>query len=377
MRCRLALVVAAGAVLLAAPALAQEPARAPNRIYDVAPDTPSAPPLTVPPAAPARLDYAAPAGCPDEGDLRRTVAAHMGYDPFTTGPGPHPGLRPDEPGYAPGPPQAYLIRLHITAQRGAGFVAAFEVRDPAGRALWVRPPLADPDCARLVSVLGSVSIRASFDTAPRAPALPAPIVIEPPVAEQPPAPPAPAPAPSARPALRLGARAGVALGLLPGPAGAFSADLGAGWEHFSIALEGLATLPVERDVDSGVRLRSSLLAGSLVPCGHYGWFTGCGLFSIGALRAEGSNLTTGAQSTGIYVGAGLRAALEWPIFRALALRLSGDALVNLHPLAPQFLTGKDPASAKPVEVWRSGPFAGVLGGGLVLRFGGSKAPTGP
>jgi hypothetical protein len=312
-----------------------------------------------------RLDYAAPAGCSDEGDLRRTVAAHMGYDPFTTGP----------------VPQAYLIRLHITPQRGGGFVAAFEVRDPAGRALWVRPPLADPDCAKLVSALGSVSIRASFDTAPRPPAAPAPIVIEPPVAEQPPQPPprAPAPAPSARPALRLGARAGVALGLLPAPAGAFAADIGAGWEHFSINLEGLATLPVERVVDAGVRLRSSLLAGSIVPCGHYhyGWFTGCALVTVGALRLEGSegNLAVVKSGTGAYLGAGLRAALEWPIVQVFALRLSGDMLVNLHPIGAQKVR-EAPASSTPIEVWRSAPFAGVLGAGLVLRFGGGKAPTG-
>jgi hypothetical protein len=353
------------ALLVAAPAFAQEPPRAPNRLYDVAPETPppAAPPSTVPPGAPVRLDYAAPAACPDEGELRRIVAAHMGYDPFTAG----SGLAQ----------QAYLIRLHITSQRGGGFVAAFEVRDPAGRAMWVRPPLADPDCARLVSALGSVSIRASFDTAPRAPASLAPIVILPPSPEQPPSrPPVALPPRSAKPALRLGARAGVALGLLPAPAVAFSADIGAGWEHFSIALEGLATLPVERDVEARVRLRSSLLAGTIVPCGHYGWFTGCGLVTVGALRAEGGSLRPNAQSTGAYVGAGLRAALEWPIASVFALRLSADALVNLHPLAPQILTGATLASATPVEVWRSGPFAGVLGGGFVLRFGGEKAPTG-
>jgi hypothetical protein len=193
------------------------------------------------------------------------------------------------------------------------------------------------------------------------------------VAEQPPQPPprAPAPAPSARPALRLGARAGVALGLLPAPAGAFAADLGAGWEHFSINLEGLATLPMERDVEAGVRLRSSLLAGSVVPCGRYGWLSGCGLLSIGALRAEGANLKPNAQGTAAYLGAGLRAALEWPIVPSFALRLSADALVNVRTVAAHFTIG-----GAPVEVWRSGPFAGVLGAGLVLRFGGGRAPAG-
>jgi hypothetical protein len=350
-------------LLCVAPAFGQAPPpRAPNRIYDVAPDTPPAPPpSTVPPGAPVRLDYAAPAGCPEEGDLRRTVAAHMGYDPFATGP----------------VPQAYLIRLLITPQRGGGFVAALEVRDPAGRALWVRPPLADPDCARLVSAFGSVSIRASFDTAPRAPDSPAPIVIMPPPEQPPPPPPVVPPPPSARPALRLGARAGVALGLLPAPAGAFSADLGAGWEHFSINLEGLATLPVERVVDAGVRLHSSLLAGSVVPCGHYGWFTGCALVTVGALRLEGSegNLAVVKSGTGAYLSTGLRAALEWPIVQVLALRLSGDMLVNLHPIGAQKVR-EAPASSTPIEVWRSAPVAGVLGAGLVLRFGGGKAPTG-
>jgi hypothetical protein len=176
--------------------------------------------------------------------------------------------------------------------------------------------------------------------------------------------------------------------LLPGPTGAFSADIGAGWEHVSINLEGLATLPVERDVDAGVRLRSSLLAGSVVPCGHYGWFTGCGLLSIGALRLEADHLTAAApkdtvgyyaapSTSGVYLGAGLRAALEWPVTSVLVVRLSADALVNARTITSHILYGQTQASATPVEVWRSAPFAGVLGGGLVLRLGGSKAPTGP
>jgi len=352
---RFALCAAAASAFLAAPsAFGQSPPPAPNRPFGVAPDVPAAPSNAV------RLEYAAPDGCPDERELRSIVGAHMGYDPFTSASGP-----------------ANVVRTRVVHQ-GGGFVGTVELRDPAGRVLWARPPLADPDCRRLVSVLGGVSIRAAIDTAPSTPAPPAP----PPPVVQPPVPPAlpPPPPPSASaipvPALRLGARGGVAFGTLPGPAAAFSADIGAGWRLFSVNLEGVATLPVERDVDSGVRLRSSLLAGSIVPCGHYGWFVGCGVLSLGAMRAEGVNLTSAAHSTGVYVAAGLRAALEWPIVPAFALRLSADALVNLHPLAPQFRVGATEADAKPVEVWRSGPFAAMLGAGIVARFGGGSRPAG-
>ncbi len=323
-------------------ALAGEPPPAPNRPFDVALDTP-------PPGAAVRLKYSAPNACPEEPELRSIVASRMGHDPFVSSPGP-----------------ARELELRVVRVPG-GFAGTVKLRELDGRTSWERPPLTDPDCRRLVSVLGGISVRAAIDAPPLAPVAPP---FESPIQPTPePRPDAPS---SALPALRVGARAGVAIGVLPGPTGAFSVDVGAGWPFVSVALEGLATLPVQREVESNVTLRSSLFAASIVPCGHYRWLTGCGVLSVGALRAQGIDVTAAAESTGVYVAAGLRAAFEWPIVSALALRLSADALVNLHPLATHVLVGRTPATAQPVEVWRSGPFATVLAAGLVLRFGGAK-----
>jgi hypothetical protein len=329
MRCPVSLALLAAAGAAAVPALAQP--------------------------APVRLDYAAPDGCPAEPELRSIVAARMGADPFTTG------------------PAAQTVRV-IVERRPGGFAGSVELRDPAGRLVWSRPPLMDADCRRLVEVLGGVSIPAAIDgpAASAPPAVPAPLAVPtmPPVAPPSPAP-SPVEPPSTRPAFRLGARGGLALGLTPTPTAHIAVDVGVGWPSFSLALEGGAALPMQGDADAGVRLRTSIVSGSLVPCGHYKWFVGCGLISVGALRAEAVNATTPATSTGIFLAAGARAGLEWPIVPAFALRLSADALVNLHPLGAQALKGPTPAQATLVEAWRSGPFAGVLGAGFVARFGGS------
>ncbi len=172
---------------------------------------------------------------------------------------------------------------------------------------------------------------------------------------------APSPLPSSRPKVRLGARAALAIGTAPAPTGAFTASAGAGWTNFSFALEGRADVPVAGAVADGVQLRTRIAAGSLVPCGHYGWFFGCGVVSLGALWGEGVNTLRPAVGTVVYAVAGPRAGLEWPIpgFPAFALRLSLDLLVTVHPVTAQVDAG---------HVWPAPPFAGLLGGGFVLRI---------
>ena len=300
-----------------------------------------------------RVDYTRAAGaegCPDERELHDVVAARMGYDPFAAASGSAP-----------------LLRVRVE-RGGNGFVAWFQLLDPNGKTLWSRPPLADPDCGHLVHVIGELTIPVAIDVAASSVA---PIV--PPPAPLPPLPLPPPPvvdraslSPSrAGPVVRLGARGAVAIGVGPAVTAAISADVGVGWEHFSINLEGRADVPATGDVDMGVRLETSVLAGSLVPCGHYGWFVGCGVVSLGVLRADGVNTLHPATDSTLYAVAGVRAGLEWPVVPAFALRVSGDVLVNLHQAAAQveFQPGL-------MEVWRSGPFAGVVGAGAVARFGG-------
>ena len=354
---RTVLLSVAACLLGAAPASAQQPPPA-SPVFRAAPQAPPVPAPSRPTSVVVRVDYSRAGtaeACPDERELRNVVAARMGYDPFA-----QPG------GFAPP-----LLRVRVE-RGGGGFVASFQLLDPAGKVLWSRPPLADPDCAHLVHVIGEVTIPVAIDVAasaatlPTAPLPPAPV---PPPALPPPLAPtvdrAAPPRGSAGPTVRLGARGGVAIGVGPAVTAALSADVGVGWEHFSINLEGRADVPAAGDVDMGVRLRTSVLSGSLVPCGHYRWFVGCGLLSLGVLRAEGVNVLHPAEDSTFYAAAGVRAGLEWPVVPAFALRVSGDVLVNLHPAAAQ-------VELQPglMEVWRSGPFAGVVGAGVLARFGG-------
>lgn len=288
----------------------------------------------------ARLDYTrgpGAEGCADASGLRGSVAAVMGYDPFAP------------PGAAGGP----LVRVAITRQ-GPSFVAVMEHRDAGGRVLWSRPPLADPDCHKLLGAM-SVAITIALDPAatPAPPPAPMPSPDEPPI-------PSPAPpAPSKRPDVRIGVRGALALGAAPSPTAAITADLGVGWPFFSIALEGRADIPASGTVDNGARLRTSILAGSIVPCGHYRWFFGCGVVSVGALRATAPEVTKPAEASGILLAVGLRAGVEWPEAGVIALRVSGDAMVTAHPMA---------ARVDAVPVWRTPPFTGLIGAGAVLRF---------
>ena len=332
--------------LLSSAALAQ-PAPA-GRLFDVAPEAPApTPPIPGPARVTARLEYTRGPGaeaCPDEPGLRGAVAAVMGYDPFAPDAGP-------------------LVRVWF-ARRGAAFVAVMDHRDAAGRSGWSRKPLADGDCQRLASVTALLIVSAIDPArAAAAPAPPAPptLVIVPPVEQAPPRDEVP-PAVSTRPRVRLGARAGVAIGTLPAPAATIAADVGARWEHFSISAEGRADLPVTTTAEAGVRLRASALAGSIVPCGHYRWFAGCAVVSVGALQAEGVEMPRAAGGSGVYAAAGLRAGFEWPIPKVeiLTLRLSAEALATLHPIVL--------ARADGSEAWRTPPFAGLFGGGLVMVF---------
>jgi hypothetical protein len=291
--------------------------------------------------------------------VRGAVAARLGYDPAAAPADPVPALR------------VTIVR------QGGGFLARADMRDPAGRLIWERPALTDMDCRHLVDVLG-LTLAIALDPGATGSELPAPAAPPPIAPEMPPAvPPAPeAPptlAPSARPQLRLGLRAGLAVATLPRPAATLAADFGVAWPFFSIAVEGRADLPVTADVDHGARIRASILAASLVPCGRWRWLAACGVVSVGALRLAGetagvpANKWTSSEGSAAYFAAGPRLALEWPIpsLPLLALQASGELLVTAHTIAA---TRTLDGGTMPEPVWTSPPFAGSLGAGVAVRF---------
>jgi hypothetical protein len=296
-----------------------------------------------------RLAYAAPPGCPDERGLRAILGARLGYDPVD-------------------PAAPRVLRISIVPA-SARFTVTAVVRAPTGGVLWSRPPLTDADCRALVENL-ALLIKFAIDPAASdvsSPPADAPPTWLPPVPAAPVTPPAhdqrePSPLPtSPRPKLRLGLRGAGAVGTGPSPAGSISADLGVGWEHFSISGEGRLDLPATGTVAMNVQLQTRIGAGSLVPCGVYGWFVGCGVVTVGGLMAEGTSPPHAAAGASVYAAAGVRAGIEWPIpgVPALALRASADALATVQPVIVRVMGA---------NAWRTPPFSGLLGGGVVLRF---------
>ncbi len=133
-----------------------------------------------------------------------------------------------------------------------------------------------------------------------------------------------------------------------------------GWEHFSVALEGRADVPVTGSVDLNGKLRTSILAASLVPCGHYRWFAGCVLISAGALQGELVSPMHTPPDFHPYTAMGARGGLEWSFGSILALRVSADVLARVNPVQEQF-------QGRPT--WASSPVAFLGGAGAVVRFG--------
>jgi hypothetical protein len=165
-------------------------------------------------------------------------------------------------------------------------------------------------------------------------------------------------APSPRVRLALGAGALGALGSAPGPALGFVAFVRARLRDASATLEGRADLPAGGDADGGSgRVSSSLLALTLLPCGHTGVFFACARGSIGRLSAEGLDVTHPGSSGALWAAAGGRLGWELPLGGAFALRVSGDADVVFTRFALQ-IGGRTAFTYAPV--------AGALGAALVV-----------
>jgi hypothetical protein len=305
-----------------------------------------------PPKVAVKLDYVAAKGCAPERELREIVAAHMGYDPFEQ------------------PSPDSVLHVRITRVAG-GFSGAMQHVSVTGKVLFTRPPLDAPTCREIVEIFGEGSIPVAIEPVPvRAPpapppAPPPPVPPAPPPPSPPepvPSPPAPAPSPAPGPAIVVGVRGAAAFGTAPVVTGAFTLDVGLRWKFVSVAVEGRADVPVTGEVGGKVQLHTSLLAGSAVPCGHYGWFFGCGVLSAGRIAWESPPIKLLSQGNWAYVAGGLRAGVEIPVTAWLSISASGDLLVQ-------------PPVGK-VAVWFSGTgwrpslLAGIAGAGIAVGLPG-------
>jgi hypothetical protein len=275
----------------------------------------------------ARLVYArAPeaAACPDESMLRKAVAARFGYDPFF-----------------PWAKQTVVVQVWRDHRRHR---ARVQLVGESGVAQGVRELTSDQEtCSELFDAIAlAISIALDMSDPPAAAPAPAPPALAepeaPPAAETPPWPP---PAregddvasqrPLRTPRVRwtVGVDGVIDVDTSPSVAPGLAVSIRGRVGAFSMGLEALGDVSVPSTLGEG-RVESSVAAGALVPCGHVGMAFLCAVGELGQWTAWGLDVI-GSQTRGtLFAEAGGRVGLEWPLSETLALRLRGDALVNLH-----------------------------------------------
>jgi hypothetical protein len=305
----------------------------------------------------ARLVYARSTtakDCPDEPALHKAVAARFGYDPFFA--------------WAK---QTVIVQIFRDDRR---FTARVQLVDENGLALGTREIASDEgDCTELFGAAAlaiSIALDASAQTpspppldpaAPPPPALTpalaaplaAPADVTPDVASRDASPRAAAPAGRSSVRLGLDARASVGIAPDPVPGLAAFADLRSGpvtWGlelgvDASLASTRLA-LPASSPAQGNVR--SVLVAGAFVPCGHLGPTFACVVAEMGWLEARASSNLAHPSSDGmVFAAAGGRIGAEWPLSALLFLRIRGDLVAELN--RPTYeLDGQSPFTANAV-----------------------------
>lgn len=343
---------------LAVLALAATPARA---------EAPS--PTPAPGTLTLQLELVLDAGaasCPGEDLLRRELARRIGYDPFA----------PDAAGAPAGRVRA------VIARRGTGLAVTSEYVDALGLSRWTRvhavAGTTARDCEQAMEDL-AVDLQVEFPLFRRP--LPAPS----PVAPLPPSQPRLAPplvtpeSPPSRPRstgqhLEIGAGAFAAAGVSPAVTLGGVVHLGVGVFPFgrdrpwlSFAVEGRADAPASSGPGG---LRTSLLAGSAIACGHEDLFTGprgvtwavlgCMLGTVGRVHGWSQGVSRPVSLGAAYAGVGPRFGIEARLGSLAAIRVQGDVLPTVLP-ARLLLDDRG-------EAWRTADVAGNAGLAIVLFF---------
>lgn len=269
------------------------------------------------------------ARCPEADEVEERVAARLGYDPFE-----------DD--------AASLVELHVSRQRGA-MTGHIVMRDAAGEILGERTLTSrDASCqALMASVEVAIAIaidpvRAAQPIAPEV--VPEPVVVTEPVSEPVVAEPVPViepvvvtePVPEPAPEtpgepVRLRVAVDLHTAILYGDVPSVGLDVGVGFEigFFSLDLEGRAELPTESAAVGG-RVHTSVYLGSLVPCFHYGVFSGCLDIGTGALRTEGDGFAMSRYVTSWIWQAGARAGVEVPVGDVFRLRAHAALATSIN-----------------------------------------------
>lgn len=298
------------------------------------------------------LDYDAPSGCPTRDTFRQFIAARLGVDPV-------------------GQPHATKVSVRVT---GTGPFSATMGFDTVGRPLRQRT-FTGASCGELVQSV-AVALAVVLDPLVRRDQPPAPAppeTVEPPPVELParveqpapepppaPAPPVPAPvalpqpAPAAKLSLALGG--GATAGLTPAIASPLlRAEARLQWKMMSIGLEASGLVPTTGIVQA-VLVTTAGISGSLVPCAHWRWLSGCGTVTAGGLHISGAGLPQARGGWAGYLSLGARVALTASLSEALGLVVFGELAA---PLTRIWASVVVPAGLN--RLWSTSPVVGGLG----------------
>jgi hypothetical protein len=307
-------------------------------------------------AASAHLVYVRGPGaeeCPGETAVHAAVGARLGYDPFFA--------------------WAHdTLFAEITRSDGAYRVDLKLVDDHNLLRGARQISVAGSDCAAAIDAMGltvslTIDPASLLKPAPASPVEPAPTVDVPPEAPLP-SPPAPPleerslPAPSHPRSLsgHVGLGALGSVRAAPAPTVGAIAFVGLSWRILSLDVEGRADVPATGAAEgTSARVRSWLLAGSLVPCAHLGVTFGCFVLSGGSLGATSVGTATPRTDHAPWWAVGLRGGAEVPLGGALALRAYAELLAT---------TTRDSLTIDGALAYPFSPWSGGLGADLAWRF---------
>jgi hypothetical protein len=263
----------------------------------------------------ARLVYArgaGTAGCPAEIELRLSVVARLGYDPFS--------------------PQASRVVLARIERRRAVLVGVVELVNDAGLSSGRRelsaPKRRCDELARAMALSISLTIDPERALALH-PAAPSPGAFSTLPEEAPPDPELESPH-RARP-LRLfaGATLAGAQSLLPTFALGGGAYLGIGWQAFSLQIETRLMTSFHHGLQEGGSLSGQTADPGLAGCRAFKQFGACLVAQLGTERVRTHDNGDPSTVTKIHAAAGPRYLMYFPQGAHLTLVAGVEALLNL------------------------------------------------
>jgi len=273
----------------------------------------------------AKLTYSRGPGaetCPDESELRKAVAARLGYDPFF-------------------PWANKTIEAAITRGK-RGFHGEVKVLDADGLVRGARAlDATSHDCSDMVRALALAISIALDDLGVEAPAAlvePAPAPPDTTPAASSPSPPSSAPSPDRPPpeappperrviAVSLWLGPDLSFGTAPDPALGLQIDLRLRYGLGSLDLEARADLPASGGTSAQGQVSTYLVVGSLVPCVHWpAPVFACAVVTTGGFQESGVNLAVPRTASAPYLAAGARVGIEIPLSSHYFLLAHADAL---------------------------------------------------